>query len=89
MLDTVTSGEWKVVFLKEARSRHVVVEVVEPSLGAHNVVEEENLVKDGLGALHGGNVWTRKPREEVPISEVQRVNVGLAQPQNNDVELEE
>jgi len=49
----------------------VVVEVVEPSLGAHSVVEEENIIKEGLGPLHDGNVLSKEPREEVPISEVE------------------
>jgi len=66
----------------------VVVEVVEPSLGAHSVDEEENIIKEGLGALHDGNVLSKEPREEVPISEVEWVNVGLAQPQDDDSELE-
>ncbi len=69
--NTITGGEWKVVLQKEARSKHVVVEVVEPSLGAHSVDEEENIIKEGLGALHDGNVLSKEPREEVPISEVE------------------
>ncbi len=71
MLDTIASVKWKVVLQKEARLRHVVAEIVEPSLGAHNVVEEENLVREGLRALHDGNVLSREPKEEVPINEVQ------------------
>ncbi len=45
----------------------MVVKVFEPSLRAHNVVEEENLVREGLEALHDGNVLSRELREEVPI----------------------
>jgi len=89
VLDTVVGSEWKVVIQKEARSKCVVVEVVEPSLRAHNVVKEENLVKECLGALYDGNVLSREPGEEVLISEVERANVGLVQPQDNDSELEE
>ncbi len=58
----------------------MVAEIVEPSLGAHNVVEEENLVREGLRAFHDGNVLSREPREEVPINEVQWINACLAQP---------
>jgi hypothetical protein len=89
VLDTVVGSEWKVVIQKEARSRCVVVEVVEFSLGAHNVTKEENLVKECLRVLYNGNVLSRELGEEVPISEVERVNAGLVQLQDNDSELEE
>jgi len=69
--NTIAGGEWKVVLQKEARSKCVVAEVVEPSLRAHNVVKEENLVREGLRALHDGNVLSRELGEEVPTSEVQ------------------
>jgi hypothetical protein len=69
--DTVASGEWKVVLQKETRSIHVVVEVNEPSLGTHNVVEGKKLVREGLRALHDGNVLSKEFKEEVLTSEVQ------------------
>jgi len=87
--DTVVSGEWKVVSQKEARSRHVVVKVVELSLGAHSVAKEKNLIEEGLGAFHDGNVLSKKLGEEVFTTKVQQVNASLAQPQNNDSKLEE
>jgi len=49
----------------------VVVEVDELSLETYSVVEEENLVREGLGVLHDGNVLSRELGEEVPTSEVQ------------------
>jgi hypothetical protein len=49
----------------------VVVEVDELSLEAYSVIEEENLVRKGLGVLHDGNVLSRELGEEVPTSEVQ------------------
>ncbi len=49
----------------------MVVEVDELSLEAYSVVEEEILVKEGLGALHDGNVLSGELGEEVPTSEVQ------------------
>jgi hypothetical protein len=49
----------------------VVVEVDELSLEAYSVIEEENLVRKGLGVLHHGNVLSRELGEEVPTSEVQ------------------
>lgn len=66
-----------------------MVEVVEPSLGTHSVAKEENLVREGLGALHDGNVLSKELGEEVPINEVQRVNASLVQPQDDGLELEE
>jgi hypothetical protein len=69
--DTVAGGEWKVVLQKETRSIHVVVEVNEPSLGTHNVVEGKKLVREGLRALHDGNVLSKEFEEEVLTSEVQ------------------
>jgi uncharacterized protein YhfF len=84
----VVSGEWKVVLQKEARSRCVVVEVVEPSLKTHSAVEEENLIREGLGALHDGNVLSKEFREEVFTTEIQQVNASLAQPQDDDSKLE-
>jgi hypothetical protein len=49
----------------------VVVEVDELSLEAYSVVEEENIVRENLGAFHDGNVLSRELGEEVPTSEVQ------------------
>jgi hypothetical protein len=69
--NTIAGGEWKVVLQKEARSRHVVAEVDEPSLGTHSVVEEKELVGEGLRALHDGDVLSKELGEEVPTSEVQ------------------
>jgi len=80
----VIGGEWKVVLQKEAWSRHVVVEVDELSLETYSVVEEENLVREGLGVLHDGNVLSRELGEEVPTSEVQWVNASLIQPEDDD-----
>ncbi len=82
--DTVASGEWKVVLQKETRSIHVVVEVNEPSLGTHNVVEGKKLVREGLRALHDGNVLSKEFKEEVLTSEVQWVNASLTEPQDDD-----
>ncbi len=82
--DTVASGEWKVVLKKETRSIHVVVEVNEPSLGTHNVVEGKKLVREGLRALHDGNVLSKEFKEEVLTSEVQWVNASLTEPQDDD-----
>ncbi len=80
----IIGGEWKVVLQKEAWSRHVVVEIDELSLETYSVVEEENLVREGLGVLHDGNVLSRKLGEEVPTSEVQWVNASLIQPEDDD-----
>ncbi len=80
----VIGGEWKVALQKEAWSRHVVVEVDELSLETYSVVEEENLVREGLGVLHDGNVLSRELGEEVPTSEVQWVNASLIQPEDDD-----
>ncbi len=66
-----------------------MVKVVEPSLGTQIVVKEKNLIKEGLRALCDGNVLSKEPGEEVPTSEVQWLNVGLTQPQNDDSKLEE
>jgi hypothetical protein len=49
----------------------VVVEVDELSLEAYSVVEEENVVRENLRALHDGNVLSGELGEEVPTSEVQ------------------
>ncbi len=87
--NTVLGGEWKVVLQKEAWSRHVVVEVDELSLIAYSVAEEENLVREGLGALHDGNVLSKELGEEVPTSEVQWVNASLVQPKDDALELQE
>ncbi len=56
----------------------MVVEVAKPSLGAHSVAKEENLVREGLGALHDGNVLFKEFKEEVFATKVQQVNSGLA-----------
>jgi hypothetical protein len=47
------------------------LKVDELSLEAFSVVEEENLVRENLGALHDGNVLSGELGEEVPTSEVQ------------------
>ncbi len=84
----VIGGEWKVVLQKEAWSRHVVVEVDELSLEAYSVVEEENIVRENLGAFHDGNVLSRELGEEVPTSEVEWINASLVQPKDDDSKLE-
>jgi hypothetical protein len=48
-----------------------VVEVDELSLETYSVVEEENLFREGLGALCDGNVLSKELGKEVPTSEVQ------------------
>jgi len=65
----------------------VVVEVDELSLEAYSVIEEENLVRKGLGVLHDGNVLSRELGEEVPTSEVQWINVSLIQHEDDDSEF--
>ncbi len=65
------------------------LKVDELSLEAFSVVEEENLVRENLGALHDGNVLSGELGEEVPTSEVQWINASLVQPKDDDSKLED